>query len=56
MPCNALDFTGQKVVVIGGTSGMGPIVARRVLEGGSAVAGGRTEAGAILRMCPRRAW
>jgi hypothetical protein len=34
MPGTTLTFTGQKVVVIGGTSGMGLAVARRVLEGG----------------------
>ncbi|MFI9616825.1 SDR family NAD(P)-dependent oxidoreductase [Streptomyces sp. NPDC052023] len=44
MPSNALDFTGQKVIVIGGTSGIGLAVARRVLEGGgSAVVTGRSE-------------
>ncbi|AVH60709.1 MULTISPECIES: SDR family NAD(P)-dependent oxidoreductase [Streptomyces] len=44
MSSNTLDFTGQKVVVIGGTSGMGLAVARRVLEGGgSAVVTGRSE-------------
>ncbi|MEU9455807.1 SDR family oxidoreductase [Streptomyces sp. NPDC048277] len=41
------DFTGQKVVVIGGTSGMGHAVARHVLDaGGTAVVTGRTQAGA----------
>ncbi|MDT0467259.1 SDR family NAD(P)-dependent oxidoreductase [Streptomyces gibsoniae] len=41
------DFTGQKVVVIGGTSGMGYAVARHILDsGGSAVVTGRTQAGA----------
>ncbi|MEJ8662122.1 SDR family NAD(P)-dependent oxidoreductase [Streptomyces sp. MS1.AVA.4] len=44
MPSNTLDFTGRKVIVIGGTSGMGLAVARRVLDGGgSAVVTGRTE-------------
>ncbi|AVH60724.1 MULTISPECIES: SDR family NAD(P)-dependent oxidoreductase [Streptomyces] len=47
MSSNSLDFTGQKVVVIGGTSGMGLAVARRVLQGGgSAVVTGRTQASA----------
>ncbi|MFD8079984.1 SDR family NAD(P)-dependent oxidoreductase [Streptomyces sp. NPDC059718] len=47
MSSNTLDFTGQKVVVIGGTSGMGLAVARRVLEGGgSAVVTGRSESSA----------
>ncbi|AVH60727.1 MULTISPECIES: SDR family NAD(P)-dependent oxidoreductase [Streptomyces] len=47
MSSNTLDFTGQKVVVIGGTSGMGLAVARRVLQGGgSAVVTGRTQASA----------
>ncbi|KDN75585.1 sugar dehydrogenase [Streptomyces olindensis] len=42
-----LDFTGQKVVVIGGTSGMGYAVARHVLDaGGTAVVTGRTQANA----------
>jgi NAD(P)-dependent dehydrogenase (short-subunit alcohol dehydrogenase family) len=42
-----LDFTGQKVVVIGGTSGMGYAVARHVLDaGGTAVVTGRSQAGA----------
>ncbi|MET8955517.1 SDR family oxidoreductase [Streptomyces sp. NPDC004533] len=41
------DFTGQKVVVIGGTSGMGYAVARHILDaGGSAVVTGRTQSGA----------
>ncbi|MFH9981763.1 hypothetical protein ACH4ND_21420 [Streptomyces sp. NPDC017179] len=35
-----LDFSGQKVVVIGGTSGMGRAVARHVLD-----AGGSTQRG-----------
>ncbi|MBI0376068.1 SDR family oxidoreductase [Streptomyces albiflaviniger] len=44
MPSNTLDFTGHKLIVIGGTSGMGLAVARRVLEGGgSAVVTGRTQ-------------
>ncbi|MGW0705392.1 SDR family NAD(P)-dependent oxidoreductase [Streptomyces sp. NPDC002643] len=43
----SLDFTGQKVVVIGGTSGMGYAVARHVLDaGGTAVVTGRSQAGA----------
>ncbi|MGW1727437.1 SDR family NAD(P)-dependent oxidoreductase [Streptomyces sp. NPDC002306] len=47
MSTNALDFTGRKVVVIGGTSGMGLASARRVLEGGgSAVVTGRSHASA----------
>jgi NAD(P)-dependent dehydrogenase (short-subunit alcohol dehydrogenase family) len=42
-----LDLTGQKVVVIGGTSGMGYAVARHVLDAsGAAVVTGRTQAGA----------
>ncbi|MFI5797963.1 SDR family NAD(P)-dependent oxidoreductase [Streptomyces sp. NPDC051677] len=42
-----LDFSGQKVVVIGGTSGMGYAVARHVLDaGGTAVVTGRTQAAA----------
>ncbi|MFV5998916.1 SDR family NAD(P)-dependent oxidoreductase [Streptomyces sp. NPDC056231] len=42
-----LDFTGQKVIVIGGTSGMGYAVARHVLDaGGTAVVTGRSQAGA----------
>ncbi|MFJ5262615.1 SDR family NAD(P)-dependent oxidoreductase [Streptomyces sp. NPDC088387] len=41
------DFTGQKVIVVGGTSGMGHAVARHVLDaGGTAVITGRTQAGA----------
>ncbi|MFJ9034136.1 SDR family NAD(P)-dependent oxidoreductase [Streptomyces sp. NPDC102274] len=41
-----LDFTGQKVIVIGGTSGMGYAVARHVLDGGgTAVVTGRRQAG-----------
>lgn len=44
MTSNTPDFTGQKVIVIGGTSGMGLASARRVLEGGgSAVVTGRSE-------------
>ncbi|MFF3559253.1 SDR family NAD(P)-dependent oxidoreductase [Streptomyces sp. NPDC002574] len=44
MTSNSLDFTGQKVVVIGGTSGMGLASACQVLEGGgSAVVTGRSE-------------
>ena len=47
MPSSTPDFTGRKVIVIGGTSGMGLDVARRVLEaGGSAVVTGRTQSGA----------
>ncbi|MFE5036940.1 SDR family NAD(P)-dependent oxidoreductase [Streptomyces sp. NPDC056683] len=47
MPTNAFDFTGRKVVVIGGTSGMGLASARRVLEGGgNAVVTGRSEVSA----------
>ncbi|MGW1541320.1 SDR family NAD(P)-dependent oxidoreductase [Streptomyces sp. NPDC002309] len=47
MPSNTLDFTGRKIVVIGGTSGIGMAVARRVLEGGgSAVVTGRSQASA----------
>ncbi|PJM93346.1 SDR family NAD(P)-dependent oxidoreductase [Streptomyces sp. CB01373] len=42
-----LDFSGQKLVVIGGTSGMGRAVARHVLDaGGSAVVTGRTQSSA----------
>ncbi|WP_061292835.1 SDR family NAD(P)-dependent oxidoreductase [Herbidospora cretacea] len=38
-----MDFTNRKVIVIGGTSGIGLAVARRVLAGGgSAVVAGRT--------------
>lgn len=45
MPSSMLDFTGQKAIIIGGTSGMGLAVARRVLNaGGSAVVTGRSEA------------
>ncbi|MEO0488825.1 MAG: sugar dehydrogenase, partial [Cyanobacteria bacterium J06659_2] len=37
-------FAGQKLIVIGGTSGMGKAVARIVLEnGGSAILIGRRE-------------
>ncbi|MFC9640891.1 SDR family NAD(P)-dependent oxidoreductase [Streptomyces mirabilis] len=44
MSSNTLDFTGRKVVVIGGTSGMGLASARRVLEGGgTAVVTGRSQ-------------
>lgn len=32
MSGNTLDFTGQKVIVIGGTSGMGHAIARHVLD------------------------
>jgi NAD(P)-dependent dehydrogenase (short-subunit alcohol dehydrogenase family) len=47
MTSTTLDFTGQKVVVIGGTSGMGYAVARHVLDaGGTAVVTGRAQAGA----------
>ncbi|WP_338895611.1 SDR family oxidoreductase [Streptomyces sp. TG1A-60] len=47
MSTTPLDFTGQKVVVIGGTSGMGHTVARHVLDaGGTAVVTGRTQSGA----------
>ncbi|MGW0816962.1 SDR family NAD(P)-dependent oxidoreductase [Streptomyces viridiviolaceus] len=47
MPRTALDFTGKKAVIIGGTSGMGLAIARHVLNaGGSAVITGRTEASA----------
>ncbi|MEV7323963.1 SDR family oxidoreductase [Streptomyces sp. NPDC093970] len=43
MSTNTFDFTGRKVVVIGGTSGMGLASARRVLEGGgTAVVTGRS--------------
>src|SRR6478609_7075433 len=42
-----LDFTGQKVVVIGGTSGMGYAIARHVLDaGGTAVVTGRSRSSA----------
>ncbi|WP_405496470.1 SDR family NAD(P)-dependent oxidoreductase [Streptomyces sp. NBC_00096] len=38
------DFTGKKLVVIGGTSGMGLAIARRVVrDGGSAVVVGRSQ-------------
>ncbi|MFJ8855942.1 SDR family NAD(P)-dependent oxidoreductase [Streptomyces sp. NPDC102437] len=44
MSTTPLDFTGQKVIVIGGTSGMGYAVARHVLDaGGTAVVTGRTQ-------------
>lgn len=47
MPSNTLDFTGRKIVVVGGTSGIGMAVARRVLQdGGSAVVTGRSQASA----------
>ncbi|MEV7391844.1 MULTISPECIES: SDR family oxidoreductase [unclassified Streptomyces] len=47
MSSTTIDFTGQKVVVIGGTSGMGYAVARHVLHaGGTAVVTGRSQAGA----------
>ncbi|MCF3130444.1 SDR family NAD(P)-dependent oxidoreductase [Streptomyces olivochromogenes] len=47
MTTNALHFTGQKVIVIGGTSGIGLSSARQVLKGGgSAVVTGRTQASA----------
>ncbi|MGW9373797.1 SDR family NAD(P)-dependent oxidoreductase [Streptomyces xanthophaeus] len=47
MSSTTLDFTGQKVIVIGGTSGMGLAIARRVLNaGGTAVVTGRSQAGA----------
>lgn len=47
MSSTTLDFTGQKVVVIGGTSGMGYAVARQILDaGGSAVVTGRTRSSA----------
>ncbi|MFI9611982.1 SDR family NAD(P)-dependent oxidoreductase [Streptomyces sp. NPDC052023] len=44
MPDTTRDFHGQKVIVVGGTSGIGLAVARRVLEGGgSAVVTGRSD-------------
>ncbi|MFF9345376.1 SDR family NAD(P)-dependent oxidoreductase [Streptomyces sp. NPDC014773] len=44
---NTLDFTDQKVIVIGGTSGMGHAIARHVLDaGGTAVVTGRSQASA----------
>ncbi|MFD8951970.1 SDR family NAD(P)-dependent oxidoreductase [Streptomyces xanthophaeus] len=47
MSSTHLDFTGRKVVVIGGTSGMGYAIARHVLEnGGTAVVTGRSQANA----------
>ncbi|WP_262698533.1 MULTISPECIES: SDR family NAD(P)-dependent oxidoreductase [Streptomyces] len=47
MPSTTLDFTGQKAVVIGGTSGMGYAVARHIVgAGGSAVVTGRTQSSA----------
>ncbi|WP_416972186.1 SDR family NAD(P)-dependent oxidoreductase [Streptomyces sp. 4F14] len=45
MPSSSFEFTGRKVIVIGGTGGIGLASARRVLEGGgSAVVTGRSEA------------
>ncbi|MFD9003015.1 SDR family NAD(P)-dependent oxidoreductase [Streptomyces sp. NPDC059582] len=45
MSSNTLDFTGQKVIVVGGTSGIGLASARRVLQGGGrAVVIGRSQA------------
>ncbi|MFD8432095.1 SDR family NAD(P)-dependent oxidoreductase [Streptomyces coelicoflavus] len=47
MSSNTLDFTGQKVIVIGGTSGMGSAIAARILDaGGTAVVTGRTQSSA----------
>ncbi|MFD8380845.1 SDR family NAD(P)-dependent oxidoreductase [Streptomyces sp. NPDC059679] len=47
MSSTTLDFSGQKVVVTGVTSGMGYAVARHVLDaGGSAVVTGRTQSSA----------
>ncbi|MBE8472150.1 SDR family NAD(P)-dependent oxidoreductase [Streptomyces justiciae] len=47
MSSTTLDFTGRKVIVIGGTSGIGHAVARHVLDaGGTAVVTGRSQAGA----------
>lgn len=47
MSSNTLDFTGEKLVIIGGTSGMGFAVARHVLDaGGSAVVVGISQDGA----------
>ncbi|MEV0537999.1 SDR family oxidoreductase [Kitasatospora sp. NPDC050463] len=47
MASTTLDFTGQKVIVIGGTSGMGYAIARRVLDaGGTAVVTGRSQSNA----------
>ncbi|MER7794379.1 SDR family oxidoreductase [Streptomyces sp. NPDC097640] len=47
MSSDTLDFTGQKVVVIGGTSGIGYAVARHVLDaGGRAVVTGRAQSSA----------
>ncbi|MBV2355482.1 SDR family oxidoreductase [Streptomyces sp. J2-1] len=44
-PSPALDLSGRKVVVIGGTSGIGHAVARHLLDaGGGAVVTGRTRA------------
>ncbi|MGD3112571.1 SDR family NAD(P)-dependent oxidoreductase [Streptomyces sp. YGL11-2] len=47
MSSTTLDFTGHKVIVIGGTSGMGQAIARHVLDaGGTAVVTGRSQASA----------
>ncbi|MFJ3420050.1 SDR family NAD(P)-dependent oxidoreductase [Streptomyces sp. NPDC086082] len=47
MSSTTLDFTGHKVIVIGGTSGIGRAVARMVAEGGgTAVVTGRSRASA----------
>ncbi|MEU1515575.1 SDR family oxidoreductase [Streptomyces sp. NPDC005811] len=47
MTGTTLDLSGQKVVVLGGTSGIGYAVARHVLDAdGTAVVTGRTQAGA----------
>jgi NAD(P)-dependent dehydrogenase (short-subunit alcohol dehydrogenase family) len=44
---NALDLTGKKAIVIGGTSGMGLAIARHILDvGGSAGITGRTPSSA----------
>ncbi|MFG2375320.1 SDR family NAD(P)-dependent oxidoreductase [Streptomyces sp. NPDC048504] len=44
MSSTILDFSGKKAIVIGGTSGMGQAIARRVTEGGgTAVVTGRTQ-------------
>lgn len=44
MSSTTLDFADQKIIVIGGTSGMGQAIARTVLErGGSAVVTGRSQ-------------
>ncbi|MGQ4486027.1 SDR family NAD(P)-dependent oxidoreductase [Streptomyces sp. SAS_281] len=43
MSSTTLDFTGQKVIVIGGTSGMGQAIAAHILDaGGTAVITGRS--------------